>query len=396
MSFAQYTGLNANQQNVANTLTNYFNSTGGIPAAFFGVSPAGLTQLDGEAATGAEHAVFQMMNEFLGLMLDPFVDGRFGAGGTRGSQAIGLAPEEQQFLPADIALAYASVLKAPPPAPFARRWTAWGSAYGGSSLTNGNAAVGSNNLTANTYGFAGGMDYHYSPDTIVGFALGGGGTNWGLSTVPGVGRSDAFQAGVYGVTRAGPAYLSGALAFAYHWATSSRAALADQLQANFDGQSYGARLESGYRIAMAPSWGVTPYGALQAQYFHTPAYSESDLTGGGLGLSYASMNATDMRTELGSRFDDPTLVAGRPLILRASVAWAHDFVSNPSLSAAFQALPGSNFIVNGAPIPHDSALVSAGAKLYLTPKLTMLVKFDGAFAPGSQTYGGSGTLRYVW
>jgi hypothetical protein len=29
------------------------------------------------------------------------------------------------------------------------------------------------------------------------------------------------------------------------------------------------------------------------------------------------MNATDVRTELGSRFDAPTLVAGMPLILRA-------------------------------------------------------------------------------
>jgi len=27
---------------------------------------------------------------------------------------------------------------------------------------------------------------------------------------------------------------------------------------------------------------------------------------------------------------------------------------------------------------------------------TFLVKFDGEFAPGSQTYAGSGTLRYVW
>ena len=52
------------------------------------------------------------------------------------------------------------------------------------------------------------------------------------------------------------------------------------------------------------------------------------------------MNATDVRTELGARFDDPTLVYGKPLILFGRLAWAHDFVSNPALSAAFQALPG--------------------------------------------------------
>jgi len=108
------------------------------------------------------------------------------------------------------------------------------------------------------------------------------------------------------------------------------------------------------------------------------------------------MNATDTRTELGARFDDPAVVGGIPLLLRGRVAWAHDFVSNPSLSAVFESLPGSNFVVNGAPMPHDSALTSAGAELFITPRWTFLVKFDGEFAPSSQTYAGSGTLRYSW
>jgi outer membrane autotransporter protein len=336
------------------------------------------------------------MNEFLAVMLDPFVDGRLGGSVSSGSQAIGFAPDQQASLPPDIALAYASILKAPPKPTFDQRWTAWGASYGGSSTTNGNAAAGTNNLTAQTFGFAGGMDYHLSPDTIVGFALGGGGTNWGLANGLGTGRSDAFQAGVYGVTRWGPAYLAGALAFANHWFTTNRSALGDALTANFSGQSYGARLEAGYRYVPLPTFGVTPYAALQAQDFHTPAYSETDQTGGGLGLAFASMNATDVRTELGARFDSPTVVAGMPLLLRSRVAWAHDFVSDPSLGAVFQALPGSNFIVNGAPIPHDSALTSAGAELFLTARWTLLAKFDGEFAGGSQTYAGSGTLRYTW
>ena len=41
--------------------------------------------------------------------------------------------------------------------------------------------------------------------------------------------------------------------------------------------------------------GVTPYAALQVQDFHTPGYSETDLTGGGFGLTYNAMNATDTR-----------------------------------------------------------------------------------------------------
>jgi hypothetical protein len=87
------------------------------------------------------------------------------------------------------------------------------------------------------------------------------------------------------------------------------------------------------------------------------------------------MNATDVRTKLGSRFDAPTLVYGKPLVLYGRVAWAHDFVSNPALSAVFQSLPSAGFTVFGAPIPHDSALTTAGAQLYLTPQWTLIAKF---------------------
>jgi outer membrane autotransporter protein len=241
------------------------------------------------------------------------------------------------------------------------------------------------------------MDYHVTPSTVYGFALAGGGTNWSLAQNLGTGRSDAFQAGVHGTTQFGPAYVSAALAFANHWFTTNRIApLGDELQAKFEGQSYAARIEAGYRYAVLQLVGVTPYAALQAQDFHTPNYSETDLSGGGFGLSYNAMNATDTRSELGARFDDLTVFGAMPLVLRARMAWAHDWVSNPSLGAVFQALPGSNFTVNGAAVPHDSALTTAAAELHLNANWTVMAKFDGEFALTAQTYAGSGTLRYSW
>ena len=402
-SLGQSSALNVNQQNVATALNNFFNSGGAVPPGFmsvFGLSGANLanalTQLDGEDATGAERGAFQLMNEFLGLMLDPFVYGRDGNGG---GPALGFAPDRQASLPPDIALAYAGLLKAPPPQAFDRRWTAWASGFGGSNQTNRDPTIGSTDVTTGTYGYAAGMDYHYSPDTVVGFALAGGGTNWNLAQALGTGRSDAVLAGVHAVTHAGPVYLAGALAFANNWFTTDRAALGDQLTANFQGQSYGGRLEAGYRFAAPGSYGpagITPYAALQAQDFHTPSYSESDLSGGGLGLSYNAMSGTDTRSELGGRFDDLIVLNNMPLMLRAKVAWAHDWVSNPALNASFQSLPGTSFTVFGAPIPHNSALTSAGAQLFFTPNWSLIAKFDGEFAQGAQTYGGSATLRYDW
>jgi Autotransporter beta-domain len=341
-------GLNPNQQNVANAINNFFNAGGTLPANFsnlFGLTGGALgtalTQLDGEAPTGAERAVFQLDNQFLTLMLDPFVNGRGNVGGGPGGPAFGFAPEQRDNLPPDIALAYASILTKAPPVSFEQRWTAWGSAYGGANNANGDPAAGTNNVRTSTFGFAGGMDYHLTPTTVVGFALAGAGTNWGLANALGGGRSDALQAGAYGISWFGSAYIAGAVSFSNHWFTTNRSALGDAVTASFVGQGYGARLESGYRYAVLPAFAVTPYGAVQFQDFHTPAYNETDTTGGGLGLAFASMNATDVRTELGARFDDPTVIYNKPLILFGRLAWAHDFVSNPFLSAAFQALPGA-------------------------------------------------------
>jgi len=337
------------------------------------------------------------MNQFLQLMLDPYVDGR---GLAAGAGPTGFAPEQTASLPPALAQAYDGVLKAPPNATFDQRWSAWGAAFGGTNRAVGDAVIGSTTVTASSYGIAAGIDYRATPDTVLGFALAGGGTNWGLAQGLGSGRSDALMAGLHGATHVGSAYLAGSLGFADHWFTTNRTGFAaDQLTANFNGQSLGARLEGGYRVGVSVAdaiMGVTPYAAVQTQWFRTPAYSERDLTAGGVGLSYNAMTANDTRGELGARLDALTAWGGMPLILRGRVAWAHDWVSNPALTAVFQALPGASFTVNGAPIRANAALTTASAELRLSPGWGLGAKFDGEFASGAQTYAGTGTLRYSW
>jgi uncharacterized protein with beta-barrel porin domain len=337
------------------------------------------------------------MNDFFNLLSD-MTFGSGGGGAGVGGAASGFAPEERDGLPADVAQAYDQALGTKPAAQsFAQRWNAWGSAFGGNANYNGNAAIGSNNVTASDYGFAGGMDYFAAPDLKLGFALAGAGTNWNLSQNLGSGRSDVFQVAGYAMKHFGPAYISGMAAFGNCWFTTNRtAALGDQLRAKFDGQSYGLRAETGYRFAVLPTVGLTPYAAAQTQWFHTPGYSETDLNGGGYALSYNAVMANDTRSGLGVRADDLTMLGGAPLVLRARVAWAHDWISNPALGATFQALPGASFTVNGAAVPANSALASAGAQLFFTQNWSIEAKFDGEFASTAQTYAGTGTLKYSW
>jgi uncharacterized protein with beta-barrel porin domain len=401
-------GFNVNQLNVANSLNAFFNNGGALPPLFvsiFGLTGGNLanalTSLSGEAATGAQQVAFQMGDQFLSLMLDPFVGGRSGVAGASGG-ALGFAPE-QEPVPEQVALAYAKMLtKEPKPVAVVpsieQRWTAWGGAYGGGNKTNGDPAVlGSHDLSATTAGFAAGLDYRLSPNSVVGLALAGGGTGWSVAQGLGGGKSDAFQAGLYSATRWGAAYLAAAFAFTNHWMSTDRIAFAgDHLTASFNAQSYGGRVEGGYRFA---TWygGVTPYAAIQAQSFHTPGYSESGVIANGFALAFNGRDATDTRSELGARFDRAlALYTNAVLSFRGRLAWAHDWVSDPTLTPLFQTLPGASFVVNGATPAKDSALVSAGTEYRLANGVTLLAKFDGAFASHSSTYAGTGALRYSW
>jgi uncharacterized protein with beta-barrel porin domain len=60
-----------------------------------------------------------------------------------------------------------------------------------------------------------------------------------------------------------------------------------------------------------------------------------------------------------------TVYQNAVLTLRGRLAWAHDWITDPSLAAVFQALPGASFIVNGATPAKNAALASAGAELKL-------------------------------
>jgi len=53
-------------------------------------------------------------------------------------------------------------------------------------------------------------------------------------------------------------------------------------------------------------------------------------------------------------------------------------------------------IRNGAVPAKNAALASAGAELRLLNGVSLLAKFDGEFANHSQTYAGTGTIRWTW
>jgi autotransporter-associated beta strand protein len=406
LAFAAPAGLSTNQQNVANTLTNFFNTTGSIPANFALLNAAGLTVASGELGTGVIQSSIKADDLFLNLLLDPTVTGRSGGfapvGGASqfADQDDASAYAEKRLATSSERAAFAMATKAPlfSPQP-ANRWSVWGAGYGGSATTSGNAVVGSQDTTARVWGVVGGADYKVTPNTLVGFAVAGGGTNYSLANALGSGRADVFQAGVFGRHNFGPAYISAALAYGWHDVTTNRTVALggfDQLQGRFQAETFSARFEGGYRFA-TPFVGITPYAAAQVISFRLPSYAEQAIVGTPqFALNYASQTTTATRTELGLRTDKSYALQDAMLTLRGRAAWAHDYNPDRSVTALFQSLPGTTFVVNGARGDPDAALLSAGAEVKWLNGFSLAGTFEGEFSGNTASYAGKGVAKYSW
>jgi autotransporter-associated beta strand protein len=401
LSFVPPSGnLNVNQQNVGNAIVNSFNANGTIPIVFGGLTPAGLTQLSGEGATASQQTTFNAMNQFMGVLTDPFIAGR-GDPLSAGGNAAGYADEALSYAgrrkPSDaLAAIYA---KAPPRTETTlQRWSVWAAGFGGSQTTDGNTVLGSNNTRSSIYATAVGADYRLSPNTLAGFALAGGGTSFSVNGL-GSGRSDLFQAGAFLRHNAGPAYLAAALAYGWQDVTTDRTltvAGLDQLRARFNANAWSGRLEGGYRF-VTRGFGLTPYAAGQATRFELPAYAETVVAGANtFALAYGAKTATATRSELGLRGDKSMAMQDGIFTLRGRLAWAHDYNSDRNVGATFQTLPGASFVVNGAQQPRDLALTTASAEWKWLNSWSAAATFEGEFSNISRSYAGKGVVRYAW
>lgn len=397
LSFRQ-DGLSINQQNVANTLADFFNNngSGGIPLVFGALDARGLSQASGEIATAAAQGAFDAQNQFLNIMTDPFVAGAQ-TPLPHASPALSYAADAPRRR-GDARDAFAS-LEPPPASGFEQRWRVFGAAYGGSMHISGNSVVGSHDARSQVYGGTGGATYALSPSTNVGFALNGGGTAFGLADGLGSGRSDLFQAGAFAQQAiASSGYLNTALSYGWHDVTTNRTApiTGERLRANYRAGVLAGRIEAGWRID-TPLAGVIPYAAAQAVSYRMPSYFEQgDGSPASFALGYTARNILATRSEFGLRFDRSTAVNEALLTFRGRAAWAHYFDTARNVAATFQSLPGTGFVVNGARIASDAALVTAGAELAWSNGLSLASSFEGEFSSNVSSFIGRGTLRYAW
>ena len=274
----------------------------------------------------------------------------------------------------------------------------WGAVYGGHVGLSADAASGAASLSASNVGFVSGVDMQVADDLMAGATVGFGRQDF--SSGNGTGDSHDVMIGVHARKEAGPVYVSAAFGYGWHQITTQRVVTisgTDVLQGKEDADDFGGRLEAGWRTMLDNQYRLSPYAAVSAESFETPAYAETAISGAStFALSFAAHSSTLGRSELGTdvgrnyETDDGVLAAD----LR--IAWAHQLDDAPFTLASFQSLPGSSFLVAGVRPARDDALLGASLEMRERSGFFLGVRGESLLGSGTTTVEGMGELGWRW
>lgn len=409
-----FNNLSANQQSVADAIVHRFNTSGGIPAAFAGLDPAGLTAVSGETGAAGQQAGILATDHFLDAIAEPAL----GDGQAEGRDAAPAAyngvqpasPAAERFArfsygaeelgggtdPATRALRLQHRVDAGFADPTRRveRYSVWGAALGGGISLSGDPVIGSQALSGSVYGVASGFDW-LNGGTRAGFALG---ASWSNAAVAGLGAISTgnASAGVRASHDFGRLYLAGAAAYGLHFGSTTRAVFGETYTAAYVAQSFSARAEAGWRFKTR-AVDIVPFAAARVISLSTPAYAETGSGAGTFALAYNAASALEVRSELGLRLNRTVMHAsGGSTSFSGMLGWAHHFARGGTASAGFAALPGTAFVTQGARGASDTALVSLGVSHRFASGLGLSLGADGEFGAGTIGYSAKAQLKLRW
>jgi outer membrane autotransporter protein len=361
--------------------------------------------LSGEGVSGTQETAFGAAGMFTSIMMD---QGAFWRnretvdvnGVTRAGEPLSYAPAKKSKTDHP---AFKELLSKEPPIG-QPRWRAWLTGFDGSAKLNGEAGIGSADLSYNTGGLAGGLDYQFAPDLLAGFAIGGSSSNFAVRDRITSGHLEGAHFGGYAVKTWSSLYAAGALSFSTYRNSETRSIVGigptETASGTFGSNLLSGRVEVGARQVFG-QFAVTPFAAVQFAQLWQNGFTEANPVPAGaadpLGLTFGSINVSSLPTFLGAQFDARVAFAnGWVLSPYTRLSWVHEFHPDRSINASFIALPGAAFIVDGPRAASDAVRIDAGAKLAIKPNAWLFASFDGEFSDRSQSYAGKGGARFVW
>lgn len=197
-------------------------------------------------------------------------------------------------------------------------------------------------------------------------------------------------------------YVDTIAAFTYHDYDSSRnialGALNRTAEADFGGQQYSFKAETGYTIRTEATRALetTPFLSLGYSYLHMNSYSEKGA--GALNLTVDGEGYHALDQALGMRFAYPMVCnkTGITFIPAVKAAWLYDYIGDRVETKSTFAGGGSSFTTKGAEPAQSGFLVGAELALVNVGNLTLTANWDMELRDEylSNTYGGTARFEF--
>lgn len=393
--FAQQSGLKGNQISTGRALDWAFNAgpgLSGMPGLFTLGSaqiPSALATLSGDSASLQIASAISVGGQFANLMTARPV--------LRRAEELAQAP-----CPAETAEACETS------GPGGSGWGFWANAFGGSQWLNADASTGAPNSQFAIGGGAFGADYRAGPDTLVGLAVGLSNTDYWMPSSGATGKATGVHFGVYAAHEWNGFYVNGALTYGIFNASQTRFIAgignSETEQSSGTANQLGGRVEVGRPFdlgrTLAGQIAVTPFLAVQPMQLWTPGMYENSWaqTGGAgaFGLTYQPRSTLSLPTFLGAQVDTRAELAGRPLNAWVRAAWVHEFLTDRSVAAGFNVLPGTGFVVDGARAASDAARVDVGLRYAIGSQTSLFANGNVELSGRGQALAGTAGIRFTW
>jgi outer membrane autotransporter protein len=251
------------------------------------------------------------------------------------------------------------------------RWGVWVTGFG--DFVNVDADGNANGYDFTTGGFSLGIDYRISDQLAIG-AMGEYWHTWTSLEPSGNIDIDSGRGGVYATWFNNGLYLNGAIYGGHNTYESSRASLGGLAIGGTEGAEWSAFISGGYDSRFG-HLSVGPIATLQYTYLNIDGFSEKSSLAP---LEIRSGSAESLRSDVGFRTFYRWQIGKIVVEPSLKATWEHEFkYSALPITAGFAGIPGPSATFVGPSEGHNSAIVSAGVSVQLTPAISTYINYDG-------------------
>ena len=251
------------------------------------------------------------------------------------------------------------------------RWGVWVTGFGDFVSVDADANAKGYDFT--TGGFSLGIDYRITDQLAIG-VMGDYSHTWTFLNPSGHLDVDSGRGGLYATWFNHGIYLNGAIYGGHNTYESNRSSLGGLANGGTEGAEWSTFVSGGYDFHFGHLT-AGPIAALQYTYVKVDGFSEN---GSLAPLQIHSDSAESLRTDVGFRALYQWQIGKLSVEPSLKAAWEHEYkYSALPITAGFAGIPGPSATFFGPNEGHDSAVVSAGVSVRLTPAIWVYVNYDG-------------------